>query len=227
MADVLIDENVMAGLGSLIRETEGSTTLYYPAEMVPKFRELIGAGDGSGEIVSAVLEELEVTENGEYLPGTGVDGFSKVTVNVPSAGGGVLYDLLTSLGYTVLFADGEFHNTDVVTVNTFETTVGDNGCLITANTDAAGVWTSGADGRTIGILAKFDDTGAYYTQYGRSKPAGSLPKIQTTGANRVSFTELRGTANQMQVYSISGTNEKFLGTGTNCILEIMAIYIIP
>ena len=36
----------------------------------------------------AVVEELNVTENGEYTPGDGVDGFSKVTVNVPSSGGG-------------------------------------------------------------------------------------------------------------------------------------------
>lgn len=33
--------------------------------------------------VPAVTEELNVTENGEYTPGTGVDGFSKVVVNVP------------------------------------------------------------------------------------------------------------------------------------------------
>lgn len=38
--------------------------------------------------VPAVVEELNVTENGEYTPGDGVDGFSKVTVNVPSSGGG-------------------------------------------------------------------------------------------------------------------------------------------
>lgn len=33
--------------------------------------------------VPAVTEELNVTENGEYTPGTGVDGFSKVVVDVP------------------------------------------------------------------------------------------------------------------------------------------------
>lgn len=38
--------------------------------------------------VPAVVEELNVTENGEYTPGNGVDGFSKVTVNVASSGGG-------------------------------------------------------------------------------------------------------------------------------------------
>lgn len=35
-----------------------------------------------------VTAELTVTENGTYTPGSGVDGFSKVTVNVPSSGGG-------------------------------------------------------------------------------------------------------------------------------------------
>lgn len=34
-----------------------------------------------------VTEELSVTENGEYTPSNGVDGFHKVTVNVPTSGG--------------------------------------------------------------------------------------------------------------------------------------------
>lgn len=34
-----------------------------------------------------ILEPLTVTENGAYTPGEGVDGFSKVTVNVESSGG--------------------------------------------------------------------------------------------------------------------------------------------
>lgn len=38
--------------------------------------------------VPAVVEELNVTENGTYEPDDGVDGFSKVTVNVASSGGG-------------------------------------------------------------------------------------------------------------------------------------------
>lgn len=35
-----------------------------------------------------VLEELSVTENGTYTAPEGVDGYSPVTVNVPSSGGG-------------------------------------------------------------------------------------------------------------------------------------------
>lgn len=34
-----------------------------------------------------VLEPLAITENGDYTPGEGVDGFSAVSVNVESAGG--------------------------------------------------------------------------------------------------------------------------------------------
>jgi len=44
----------------------------------------LAAGFGKGP----VLEELSITENGEYTPDEGVDGFSKVTVAVESAGGG-------------------------------------------------------------------------------------------------------------------------------------------
>ena len=37
--------------------------------------------------IPAVTEELSVTTNGTYEPGTGVDGYSKVVVNVPTGGG--------------------------------------------------------------------------------------------------------------------------------------------
>lgn len=44
-----------------------------------------------------VLEELSITENGEYTPDEGVDGFSKVTVAVESAGGGGGSDVLKAV----------------------------------------------------------------------------------------------------------------------------------
>ena len=37
--------------------------------------------------IPAVTEELSVTTNGTYEPGTGVDGYSKVVVDVPTGGG--------------------------------------------------------------------------------------------------------------------------------------------
>lgn len=40
--------------------------------------------DGYGS--APVLEELNITENGEYTPGEGVDGFSKVVANVAAGG---------------------------------------------------------------------------------------------------------------------------------------------
>lgn len=53
----------------------------------------------------AVVEELNVTENGEYTPGDGVDGFSRVTVNV-SAG--------TTETWTFTMEDGSEVTKDVV-----------------------------------------------------------------------------------------------------------------
>lgn len=44
---------------------------------------LIGGGT-----VDAVLEELTITENGEYTPSAGVDGFSKVIAAIETDGGG-------------------------------------------------------------------------------------------------------------------------------------------
>lgn len=41
------------------------------------------SNDAWAESASAVLEELNVAANGTYEPDEGVDGYSKVTVNVP------------------------------------------------------------------------------------------------------------------------------------------------
>ena len=45
----------------------------------------LAAGYGIGS--DPVLTELTITENGEYTPGEGVDGFSKVVANVAASGG--------------------------------------------------------------------------------------------------------------------------------------------
>lgn len=46
-----------------------------------------GTGGSGGGTVEAVLEELTITENGEYTPGAGVDGFSKVIAAIEASGG--------------------------------------------------------------------------------------------------------------------------------------------
>ena len=43
--------------------------------------------DGYGVGSAPVLTDLEITENGEYTPPDGVDGFGKVTANVAGSGG--------------------------------------------------------------------------------------------------------------------------------------------
>lgn len=48
---------------------------------------VVQAGSGSG-VVKPILQEKTATENGEYLPDRGYDGFSKFTVDVKGSGGG-------------------------------------------------------------------------------------------------------------------------------------------
>lgn len=49
---------------------------------------ITGKASGSGTSADPVLEELTITANGTYTPGSGVDGFSKVIANVASTGSG-------------------------------------------------------------------------------------------------------------------------------------------
>lgn len=59
--------------------------------------------------VAPVLEELTITENGEYPPSEGYDGFSKVTVNVAGGGGdsALPVEVATEAEMTTLLASGE------------------------------------------------------------------------------------------------------------------------
>lgn len=75
MAKKLYEENNIQGIANAIREKNGSQNVYTVAQM--------------GNAVRAIhtppnLEVLNVTNNGNYLPSAGKEGFSEVNVNVSS-----------------------------------------------------------------------------------------------------------------------------------------------
>ena len=73
---VLVSEEHLQDVGAAIREKNRLTTEYLPNEFGIAIRALPTDG-------ATPLEELTVTENGEYTPQAGYGGFSKVTVDVP------------------------------------------------------------------------------------------------------------------------------------------------
>lgn len=79
MAEGRIKNTELSAIAAAIRSKNGESTAYKPAEMAQAILD-IPTG-------SAVLESLSVTQNGSYTPGTGVDGYSSVSVNVPNSYG--------------------------------------------------------------------------------------------------------------------------------------------
>ena len=66
-----------------IMDVNGEAPKYKPSEMATAIGNLPSAS------VKPVIAPLNVTENGTYTAPTGVDGYSPVTVNVPTGGAGI------------------------------------------------------------------------------------------------------------------------------------------
>lgn len=72
--------NKLNNIGDAIRAKTGGTEKLTLEQMVTEI-----AAIETGGSAPAVVEALEVTENGTYTPREGVDGFNPVVVNVSSS----------------------------------------------------------------------------------------------------------------------------------------------
>lgn len=94
MAKKRYEEANIAAIAERIRENTGGDKKYKTSEMPSGVDEVYEAGytkgksEGGGGVAEPVLQELDVTENGVYLPDPGYDGFDKVTVAVEGGGSG-------------------------------------------------------------------------------------------------------------------------------------------
>ena len=80
MSNKLYDEASVQAIADAIRNKNGSQSTYKVSEMAAAV-EAIPTGS------TPVIEAKSITENGTYTAPSGVDGFSPVTVNVPSSSG--------------------------------------------------------------------------------------------------------------------------------------------
>lgn len=83
MAKKLYEEADIQAIANAIRDKNGLTDTYKTNEMAAAITNLPTSGGSE-----PVITPLNVTENGTYTAPEGVDGYSPVTVNVPTSGGG-------------------------------------------------------------------------------------------------------------------------------------------
>lgn len=84
MSKKLYEETNIQDIAAAIREKNGSQNVYTVAQMGNAVRAIH---------TDPVLESLSVTENGNYLPSAGKDGFSSVSVNVEGGSEAVVQSL--------------------------------------------------------------------------------------------------------------------------------------
>ena len=75
-----------------IMDDNGEAPKYKPSEMATAIGNLPSVS------VKPVIAALNVTENGEYVPPSTIDGYSPVTVNVPTGGAGIPSEALSISG---------------------------------------------------------------------------------------------------------------------------------
>lgn len=94
---VLVSEATLSDIGDAIRSKLGGSVMYLPEEMAAAIRSIEG---GVGN-----LQPLETRTNGIYVPEAPVDGYSRVTVAVPTFEAEITEDAVALTGGAVSVND--------------------------------------------------------------------------------------------------------------------------
>lgn len=190
MGDVLVNESSLSDIAGAIRSKLNVQTRYKPGEMAHAISTISGGGgitptgtininqNGTHDVTSyasakvnvptgggsPTIESLNVTANGTYTAPSGVDGYSPITVNVPS--GGSTLQAKTNINPTTssqtITADNGYDGLSSVQINAMPTQ------SLPSSTSASGTGTQKAtigkstSSQYLNIPTGYNSTAQYY-----------------------------------------------------------------
>ena len=145
--------NKLTAIGNAIRAKNGETALYTLDEMATAIGNLPSVS------VKPVIMPLNVTENGEYVAPSTIDGYSPVTVNVPT-GGASPKTMISGDIYTEKF--GKNHWNTEIESNSFET---ENLNVIVDSRTQYGIFGESTTLKTIPFSLNFNESKSQNLNY--------------------------------------------------------------